>query len=131
MRSAAAGTHVRSSFEVTTEESMEVDDEPSPALGDRPPLAGGGPSNGGAGQCYARRTHVPCLRRLPLARAQPQHDRPKSGRNLESEVWIVAELPALFPRAQIGRHHLDRRYARRMDQGPAALHSGKHQDVPG
>src|SRR5215475_9600683 len=102
MRSAAAGTHVRSSFEVTTEEPMEVDDEPSPAPCDRTPLAGRGPGNGRAGQCRARRTHVPRLRRLPLARAQPQHDRPESGGNLEPKIRIVAELPALFPCAQNG-----------------------------
>ena len=35
---------------------------------------------GGARQRRARRTHVPCLRRLPLARAQPQHDRPPVSR---------------------------------------------------
>src|SRR5262249_28517067 len=87
---------------VTTEESMEVDDEPSPAPCDRPPLADRGSSNGRAGQCHARRTHVSRLRRLPLARAQPQHDRPQSRGNLESDGGIVAELPALLARAQIG-----------------------------
>src|SRR5262249_57514410 len=65
----------------------------------------------------------------PLARAQSQHDRPESRGNLEPEVRIVGELPALFSRAQIGRHYLDRRYARRMDQGPAALYSGEHDDI--
>ena len=54
---------------------------------------------------------------------------PQSRGNLESDGGIVAELPALLAGAQIGRHRLDQRHARRMDQGPAALHSGKHHDV--
>ena len=52
-----------------------------------------------------------------------------------AEVWNQgrgpAELPALLGRAQVIRHHLDRRHARRMAQGPATLHSGKYDDFPG
>src|SRR6266536_1262507 len=104
MRSAAAGTHVRSASEqrVRTEESMEGDDEPSPAPCDRTTLADRGPRNGRAGQCHARRTHVPRLRRLSFARAQSQHDRAKSSQNLESKVRIAAKLSALLARAQVG-----------------------------
>src|SRR5262249_36210597 len=88
---------------VTTEKSMEVDDEPNPAPCDRTTLADRVSSNGRAGRRHARRTHVPRLRRLPFARAQPQHDRSESGGNLEQKIRLVAELPALLPRAQIGR----------------------------
>jgi cytochrome c len=76
---------------------MEVDDEPSPASCDHTTLADCGPRNGRAGQCRARRTHVPCLRRLPLARAQPQHDRPESRGYLESEAGSLASFSRYSP----------------------------------